>query len=882
MVKKTKKKGFTFVEVLITIVIIAVMVSVLIPVVEYSTLRAKAAANAANLRSAEAKLQNMRLQYPDDFNTQLTEARGIYEYLKETYEFVADVLYGKGAGEVLLTAEYGTFTATNEYITLPVSGVQVDDMAKSKGINLPGSNLSNGVILAEHTPMTIYITEDNITAAYSYYTADVFADIAEDGKFDGEVKNPNATPEGGITEFICQIFDHQFDASGICKICKLNRNWHDCIDEYKDAFLGLGEAKPGKDYKCDICDATMGHECVYNRMGVCELCGAGQHDCYDNNKDHYCDKKGVFLVSEDCGRRLTECDEKEWDNPTGHYCSYCGGLTSYHDNEFGKCRTCGRAAHVVPADCVDTPGDGKHTCSYQGCNQDVFKNHFDNNDNHECDDCRVELTDKHVDNKGTSYKDGWFTRERGDHNCDVCGKNMSDCADGNNDGHCDVCNALVEHPHSDGNDKNHTCDVEGCEEKVSDCDANGGFDKNNHKCSQCGQSSSHSYIEGKCICGRSQHHAPTDCSDVTTDGDHNCDTCGYANITKCEVKDLGNGMHGCNCGANTASHSFQNSSSSRHECSGCGLRGSHQAETNSHYCVCGRKMSNCDVQKIDANTHGCKVCGAGTGNHVWTEDGSNRHKCSCGATESHSSPCDKCGYSGSSGGSGGSGSCVTPDTLITLADGTKKRVDQLDGSELLLVWNMETGMLDAAPIMFVDSEAETEVEVIYLHFSDGTIVKVITEHGFWDYDLNKYVYLDRNADDYIGHSFFRQSGNSGAKVKLLNVEIKTELTTAWSPVTAGHLNYFVNGMLSMPGGVGGLFNIFDVNPETMTYDYEAMARDIETYGLLTYEELASVMPLSEDMFNAAGGAYLNISIGKGNMTEEELFAMIERYSVYFQ
>ena len=30
-----------------------------------------------------------------------------------------------------------------------------------------------------------------------------------------------------------------------------------------------------------------------------------------------------------------------------------------------------------------------------------------------------------------------------------------------------------------------------------------------------------------------------------------------------------------------------------------------------------------------------------------------------------------------------------------------------------------------------------------------------------------------------------------------------------------------------------------------------------------------------------GGAYLKISIGKGNMTMDELIAMITRYSIYF-
>lgn len=61
----------------------------------------------------------------------------------------------------------------------------------------------------------------------------------------------------------------------------------------------------------------------------------------------------------------------------------------------------------------------------------------------------------------------------------------------------------------------------------------------------------------------------------------------------------------------------------------------------------------------------------------------------------------------------------------------------------------------------------------------------------------------------------------------------------------------------------------------------AMSRDIETYGLFTYEELNAIEPLSEDMFIAAGGAYLKISMGKGNLTMDELRTMIRRYSIYF-
>lgn len=231
--------------------------------------------------------------------------------------------------------------------------------------------------------------------------------------------------------------------------------------------------------------------------------------------------------------------------------------------------------------------------------------------------------------------------------------------------------------------------------------------------------------------------------------------------------------------------------------------------------------------------------------------------------------------------SGSSGGCVTPESLITLADGSQVRVDSLVGNEQLLVWNLETGKLDSAPIMFIDNDPVANYKVVNLHFSDDTTVKVIYEHGFWDYNLGKYIYLDENASEYIGHWFAKQNGDTLEKVQLVDVVIEEEMTSAWSPVTVGHLCYFVNGMLSMPGGVEGLFNIFDVNPETMTYDFEAMQKDIETYGLYTYEEVNALAPLSREMFEQCGGAYLKISISKGNMTEEDLIYMIERYRHFY-
>ena len=55
--KKMNKKGFTLVEMLVVIAIIAILVSILIPTVLGATKKAKAATDAANLRSELAAFQ---------------------------------------------------------------------------------------------------------------------------------------------------------------------------------------------------------------------------------------------------------------------------------------------------------------------------------------------------------------------------------------------------------------------------------------------------------------------------------------------------------------------------------------------------------------------------------------------------------------------------------------------------------------------------------------------------------------------------------------------------------------------------------------------------------------------------------------------------------
>lgn len=66
MNRETRKKGFTLVEMLVVIAIIAVLVAIVIPVVSNVTSKAKAATDAANLRSVMGLANTLLMENDTD------------------------------------------------------------------------------------------------------------------------------------------------------------------------------------------------------------------------------------------------------------------------------------------------------------------------------------------------------------------------------------------------------------------------------------------------------------------------------------------------------------------------------------------------------------------------------------------------------------------------------------------------------------------------------------------------------------------------------------------------------------------------------------------------------------------------------------------------
>lgn len=221
--------------------------------------------------------------------------------------------------------------------------------------------------------------------------------------------------------------------------------------------------------------------------------------------------------------------------------------------------------------------------------------------------------------------------------------------------------------------------------------------------------------------------------------------------------------------------------------------------------------------------------------------------------------------------------CIAAGTLITLADGTQKAVENVTADDVLLVFNHFTGEYEPAHILFLERGEYGYYNVINLEFSDGTATKLIFEHALFDLTLNKYVYItEQNYSEFVGHEFALSAESGYNRVTLIKASLDEEYTAPYSITTVYHFNYFIDGLFSLPGAIDGLFNYFEY-ADNLQYDEEKMQADIEKYGLYTYEDFAE--HFSYEIFEyCIPVKYLKVAVGKGMITYEELIELFNKYA----
>jgi|GEM_PF-3345133 len=226
------------------------------------------------------------------------------------------------------------------------------------------------------------------------------------------------------------------------------------------------------------------------------------------------------------------------------------------------------------------------------------------------------------------------------------------------------------------------------------------------------------------------------------------------------------------------------------------------------------------------------------------------------------------------------GGCFASGTLITLADGSRKPVEELTFDDMLLVWNFFDGSYSASPAVALVDHGEDDYTVAKLLFSDGTQLSIIGDHGVFDYDLNRFVFLTPAIGaDYIGHRFVRADVDGTYDVVTLeSIVVSQERTHAWSIVSAGALNAFASDMLTL-APPSEAFNWIPMG-EKLHYDVEQLQREIAEHGTFEYAQFADLV--TEEQFEALNGRYLKVVVDKGLMSVDDLCEMVKTYLPFMQ
>ncbi|MBQ7222041.1 MAG: hypothetical protein IJS02_01060, partial [Bacteroidales bacterium] len=224
--------------------------------------------------------------------------------------------------------------------------------------------------------------------------------------------------------------------------------------------------------------------------------------------------------------------------------------------------------------------------------------------------------------------------------------------------------------------------------------------------------------------------------------------------------------------------------------------------------------------------------------------------------------------------------CFSSGTLISLADGVQKPIECITSSDRILAWDFFTGKYTAQPVALLVDHGEAEYQVANLKFSDGTVLKLIGEHGVFDYDLNRFAYITpENCMDYVGHHFARQTAGTGYALSTLkSAWVTNEVTTAYSITSAETMNAFASGLLTV-APPEDFYNWVKMDGK-LRYDSTQFAKDVETYGLYDYSVFADYV--TYEQFLAFNGAYLKIPVEKGLFTLDYVLGLIAEYGQFMK
>jgi hypothetical protein len=216
-----------------------------------------------------------------------------------------------------------------------------------------------------------------------------------------------------------------------------------------------------------------------------------------------------------------------------------------------------------------------------------------------------------------------------------------------------------------------------------------------------------------------------------------------------------------------------------------------------------------------------------------------------------------------------SGICFPEGTLITMSNGGHKKIEDIEYSDSLLVWNFDESHFDTASPIWMMKPVPVE-EYVMIGFSDGSELGIagnlqsIGSHRIFNIEKGEFTYAIPNEHTPIGTHTFNDNGEIVTIVSKSLVETPTNI---YNVVTDFHMNIFAGGVLTSRR-LNNIYPIVDMkfvkdgrttNPHEMfpgvSYEYyeglrlgeQPLSNEKEGITNKTMSELAYAVPTSEEL-----------------------------------
>ena len=231
-----------------------------------------------------------------------------------------------------------------------------------------------------------------------------------------------------------------------------------------------------------------------------------------------------------------------------------------------------------------------------------------------------------------------------------------------------------------------------------------------------------------------------------------------------------------------------------------------------------------------------------------------------------------------------SSSCIAEGTMILLADGTEKAVEELQVGDKVLAWDFISQSFVETEIIILTDHGVSACSVLNLTFDGGNVLRTIGNHALFDMDECAYVTINiGNYSSFIGDRFLCYDSASGVYETciLQSGTITEETTGVYSIVTAYYYNYVAEGVVNTSPAVPGFYEwIASYLNDDFTYDTDRLEADLALYGTYDYDAFSELMSLEQ--FEKLCGPYYKVVVELGFTTWDILWMAMSLNSSAYQ